>query len=349
MALRLLTTGISNPEPQFYKEGTATIPAGSVSVVVPHDLAMLPTRIEVVPDCNITTVTDTSFTISILYPQSADTVFSWTASPSTEFLNTGNLDGGSTTRKNLIQYRRSNTATWTSVNPVLSEGEPAYDTDLKELRIGDGTSPYASLTPLNKQTEVARTIEGVLYTTTFLPHVVTRPGIIRYVRSSVVSLPVGADILIDVRKNGTYVTDSIFTNDTPIKIKQMISTTYRLRSSNTATLTIPGHSYQVGDSILVSGVSGTGYNGTYTITFANSGTIQYACTGTDEASTADTGGIVTIAPTNGLYQVKTSVGNTVSLDATRTSVVEGDVIWMLITQVGSTIGGIDLINQLVIS
>ena len=95
MAYRLLTTGEANPVPQLYKTGSATITAGQTSIVVNHGLSALPTSIDVVPDCNISAVGESTFTISILYPQATDTVFNWLASPSSEYLNTGNLDGGS--------------------------------------------------------------------------------------------------------------------------------------------------------------------------------------------------------------------------------------------------------------
>jgi hypothetical protein len=49
------------------------------------------------------------------------------------------------TRKDLIQYRRDTTANWNSVNPVLADGEPAYDTVSGLLKIGDGVTPYLNL------------------------------------------------------------------------------------------------------------------------------------------------------------------------------------------------------------
>ena len=48
-------------------------------------------------------------------------------------------------RKDLIQYRRDTTANWNSVNPVLADGEPAYDTVSGLLKIGDGVTPYLNL------------------------------------------------------------------------------------------------------------------------------------------------------------------------------------------------------------
>ena len=44
-----------------------------------------------------------------------------------------------------IQLRRDTVANWTSFNPVLSQGEPAYETDTGLLKIGDGLRHYNSL------------------------------------------------------------------------------------------------------------------------------------------------------------------------------------------------------------
>lgn len=44
-----------------------------------------------------------------------------------------------------IKLRRDTAANFTSKNPVLAIGEPAYETDTKKLKIGDGTTAYNSL------------------------------------------------------------------------------------------------------------------------------------------------------------------------------------------------------------
>ena len=53
-----------------------------------------------------------------------------------------------------IQLRRDNTTNWTSVNPTLASGEPAYDTTLKTLKIGDGTTNYLTLPALDFHTHI---------------------------------------------------------------------------------------------------------------------------------------------------------------------------------------------------
>lgn len=44
-----------------------------------------------------------------------------------------------------IKLRRDTFANFTSKNPILGIGEPAYETDTKKLKIGDGTTAYNSL------------------------------------------------------------------------------------------------------------------------------------------------------------------------------------------------------------
>lgn len=44
-----------------------------------------------------------------------------------------------------IKLRRDTSVNFTSKNPVLGAGEPAYETDTKKLKIGDGTTAYNSL------------------------------------------------------------------------------------------------------------------------------------------------------------------------------------------------------------
>jgi hypothetical protein len=44
-----------------------------------------------------------------------------------------------------IQLRRDTAAHWTSVNPVLNQGEPAFETDTGKLKIGDGNVSWSSL------------------------------------------------------------------------------------------------------------------------------------------------------------------------------------------------------------
>ena len=44
-----------------------------------------------------------------------------------------------------IKLRRDTAANWTSANPILGSGEPGFETDTGKLKIGDGTSNWATL------------------------------------------------------------------------------------------------------------------------------------------------------------------------------------------------------------
>jgi hypothetical protein len=72
------------------------------------------------------------------------------------------------------------------------------------------------------------------------------------------------------------------------------NTTYRARATNVATLTTSAaHGFVVGDTVVITGVGGTGYNTTAVITTVpTTTTFTYANTGTNEGSTADTGGLI---------------------------------------------------------
>jgi hypothetical protein len=48
----------------------------------------------------------------------------------------------------IIRIRRDTFANWTSVNPTLTLGEISYDLTNKEIRVGDGSTPWLSLTPI---------------------------------------------------------------------------------------------------------------------------------------------------------------------------------------------------------
>jgi hypothetical protein len=46
-----------------------------------------------------------------------------------------------------FQLRNGTTAQW-NANPILAKGEPGYDIDLHILKIGDGVTHWADLTPV---------------------------------------------------------------------------------------------------------------------------------------------------------------------------------------------------------
>lgn len=44
-----------------------------------------------------------------------------------------------------IKIRRDTAANWTAANPTLAQGEWALETDTKKVKIGDGTTAWATL------------------------------------------------------------------------------------------------------------------------------------------------------------------------------------------------------------
>lgn len=44
-----------------------------------------------------------------------------------------------------VQFRRDTAANWVLANPVLARGEPAFESDTNNLKVGDGALPYLSL------------------------------------------------------------------------------------------------------------------------------------------------------------------------------------------------------------
>jgi hypothetical protein len=44
-----------------------------------------------------------------------------------------------------LQFRRGTAAQWTSANPTLASGEMGLETDTAKFKIGNGSSPWSSL------------------------------------------------------------------------------------------------------------------------------------------------------------------------------------------------------------
>lgn len=57
-----------------------------------------------------------------------------------------------------FQIRQGSSAEWAAANPVLLEGEPGFDTDTNEYKIGDGTSRWSALKTYVDETKVRELI-----------------------------------------------------------------------------------------------------------------------------------------------------------------------------------------------
>lgn len=156
-----------------------------------------------------------------------------------------------------------------------------------KLRDNSGTvAPVGSGSGGGAAATIERKIEGAVYTGTLMPFIIpdALDGLdITEVRLAVSGLPTGSALKVDIRKNGTATTDSIFTSDTEIEI------------STTETAT----------------------NGLY----------QSGC----DSSSATVG----------------TPGTTI--DSTQDTVSADDVLWFVITQVGSSLAGTDLNIEISIS
>ena len=54
-------------------------------------------------------------------------------------------------QKFIIKLRRDTGANWASVNPVLANGEPGYNTTTNQIKMGDGTTAWSSLPYLSAE------------------------------------------------------------------------------------------------------------------------------------------------------------------------------------------------------
>lgn len=58
----------------------------------------------------------------------------------------------------LLRFRRGTAAAWTSANPTLSSGEPGYETDTGQVKMGDGSTAWTSLDYLTGDTGGGETV-----------------------------------------------------------------------------------------------------------------------------------------------------------------------------------------------
>lgn len=68
-----------------------------------------------------------------------------------------------------IQLRRDTAANWTTANPILLQGEPAFEYDTQRLKFGDGTTNY-NLLPYFDKDKTFNFVQGVAATTWAINH-----------------------------------------------------------------------------------------------------------------------------------------------------------------------------------
>lgn len=61
-----------------------------------------------------------------------------------------------------ILVRRATATVWTATNPVLGDGELAFEHDTGRMKVGDGMSTWTALTYLAPTIDAARLTTGVL-------------------------------------------------------------------------------------------------------------------------------------------------------------------------------------------
>lgn len=55
--------------------------------------------------------------------------------------------------KTTFRLKRGKSATWTKLNPILASGEPGFELDTNRLKVGDGVTPWNSLSYLCESSE----------------------------------------------------------------------------------------------------------------------------------------------------------------------------------------------------
>lgn len=134
-----------------------------------------------------------------------------------------------------FQYKLANTTNPSSTH-VLEDCEPGYDKINNVLKIGDGTTPFNELEPIGGAAVVAdrqssyliqRSIEGVVSETALMYWVAPSAGIITNANMYLLSAPSATDTYckLQIMKNGTLETNSIFATDIPMSISDATSAT----------------------------------------------------------------------------------------------------------------------------
>lgn len=105
-----------------------------------------------------------------------------------------------------IQMRRDTAANWTSANPTLASGEFGFETDTKQLKIGDGSAAWTSLPYLQGSASLTvpcsdRTTP-IVAATNVMSFRVYGAHVILAVRASLVTAAATGTFTIDINRTG---------------------------------------------------------------------------------------------------------------------------------------------------
>lgn len=196
------------------------------------------------------------------------------------------------------------TSSWTLSGATLSGGDVSDTNRISQIAVGS-TNLLASYVQFNQSviltaSDLSAAINANTSASGYTATAVNG-GITIYPKTGGASLngttittTCAGNVCID---NCTFDITNLVTNSSNVSAIAVNSaaSTNRQRATNVATITVVSHKFVVGDKITISGFSGgaAGYNGTnQTITAVTATTISYANTGSNEAITADTTGII---------------------------------------------------------
>lgn len=162
-----------------------------------------------------------------------------------------------TSRTQSIRVRGATAATLASVNPTPAAREPVYETDTRLLKIGDGTTAYASLGYVRPQ---------VTATDRILGRSSAGAGVVE-------ELTCTADARAILAASNVYAARAWVCFDGTATSN--LSGTYS-QSGTTVTVTATAHGLSVGQQIYSDITSGTGVDGAYTVaTVPNANSFTY--------------------------------------------------------------------------
>ena len=179
-----------------------------------------------------------------------------------------------------IQVRRDTAANWTSTNPTLGSGEWGYETDTGKVKIGNGSTAWASLAYSG-----AGTVTSVVASTGLTGGTITGSG----------TIAIDTSVTADLTTAQTLTNKSLTSPLINLGVNTQTGTTYTpvlsdngkivtLNNASAISVTIPTNAsvaYPVGAQINFAWITGAGQP---TISAVTSGTTTIISTGAASAS-----------------------------------------------------------------